>query len=206
MSLAYFKDKITLTIKDKPSKDQIGKSLHVTKDLDMSRLHSTPIDDYSLDARFMMGPNESRELQNSKDVELVSEVSVTDVVSPEIIYVTPKIIENIHEFKQKCRQIAEHSSIPEKIEINNQVLGFNELDGCWYRCVIVEKHELLQFKVQLLDYGTTHIFRKNNLRALNKDCLNEPYFCFQCKLFDITPNGDQWSSKSRNLIIEMIDW
>lgn len=174
-----------------------------TEDFEHSRGASTLMD-YAVDDR----RNEhaaSKELQDSRDVQLVSEVKVTEVISPDLLYVIPKTIDNEAAFKNKCRQLADQSIVPDHFEVNSYVLGYNEVDGSWYRCIILEKLELLKFKVQLVDYGSTHIFRKNNLRVLKKDGFAEPFFCYKCKLFDLVPNGDQWSDKCRNLIIEMIN-
>lgn len=159
--------------------------------------------DYSSESE-VIEPFGSGELQKTQDVELVSEVLITEVVSPDLIYTTPKTID-LSSFKEKCRKLAHCKVVPDNFDINTYVLGLSEADGIWYRGLILERHELLKFKVRLLDYGSTDIFRKNNLRSLKKGDLEEPLFCYACKLYDVAPNGEKWNEKSKNLIMEMID-
>lgn len=193
----FFKDKIKLTFNNNIPQGEIAKVFHASRDFEVSESRSANTDDSS-EAR-MIEP-----IKNEHDIELVSEVIITEVVSPDLIYVTPKTID-LTAFKEKCRQLADRSPVPDNFEINTYVLGFHEADGFWYRGIILERHELLRFKVRLVDQGTIHIFRKNNLRSLKKESLEEPLFCYACKLFDIAPNGEKWKDNSKALIIEMID-
>lgn len=196
----FFKDKIKLTFNNIIPQGEIAKVFHASRDFEISESQSANTDEDSAEAR-MLEPNK---LQNKNDIQLVSEVHITEVVSPDLIYVIPKPIDLIS-FKEKCRQLADRSVTPDNFDIKTYVLAFHEADGVWYRGIILERHELLRFKVLLLDHGTTEIFRKNNLRVLKQEGLEEPFNCYACKLFDIAPNGDKWTDKSKTLIHEIID-
>lgn len=200
LSQTTLKKQIVLNFMDSLPKNDVLKDFQLQRTPTLSRRNSILSEN-------LQSTSGSKSDTPVKDIPSIFEVTVTEIISPEQIFVIPNNVKNekIRNFNNYCRQLAERSYTPENFEIKNYALGFNEMDSTWYRCVILEKLELLQYKVRLLDYGTSLILRKGCLKAIPDEGLNESFHCYKCKLFDIAPYSGQWNEKSIFLMIEMIN-
>ncbi|XP_071091157.1 tudor domain-containing 6-like [Haliotis cracherodii] len=67
-----------------------------------------------------------------------------------------------------------------------------ELEGLWYRCVVVERKGVA-VRVRLLDVGSLEEMTVTDLRAMQPEFLELPVLVFKCSLHGIKPTGATWS-------------
>ncbi|XP_033125046.1 tudor domain-containing protein 1-like [Anneissia japonica] len=129
----------------------------------------------------------------------------THVVSPDEIWVQFKQRSSIEHFPAICSMTSDYeieNTSGYKAKIGT--LCAAKADGEWYRGAVMDIKDSDTVSIRFLDYGDIRDIPANSLRKLEDRLTKIPILAAQCRLMGIEPVDGQWSSKTVQLLSEML--